>query len=482
MRRTPSAALVAAALVLVLAGAACISTPPSTRSRSDTQLEPDQGGLQREVAEAAETGKARLEALRHARDAGRLGLKRPVRSIPTPGWTTERVWNAKMDDWEPAIAADPSSPYVYALATRYGGPKACPTCRSPRIVLHVSADGGKTWGPDRFLCVCADVNTGQYDPIIEVDGNGVVHAVWLNGFTPGATYSRSNDHGQTWSTPLSVPAPWSDKPVLAVSDSGQDVYIAYNGPHRGDLLVAVSHDGGATFVQRRVTDVDRYFFEGGAWTSPDGRQIAFAVSDYSLEGYHGRIHSDVAISNDGGATWTLTRLATGDQQPNCTSAGCKAGFYGPTPTLAGDPSGRLVYVYSANSTRLGPQRVYALVSPDAGQTWGQPISFSPAGANAIFPAAASGGPGDFRVWWMDTRTGLWNVWYTSTTDGGATWTTPIRLSNATSGTPYKRPKGFLEAYGDYGEIDVTNEGKTVAIWGEGPSYDGPGGAWFIRQS
>ena len=86
------------------------------------------------------------------------------------------------------------------------------------------------------------------------------------------------------------------------------------------------------------------------------------------------------------------------------------------------------------------------------------------------------------MWWMDTRTGRWNVWYTGTIDGGATWTPPIRLSNATSGTPYKSRKGFLEAYGDYGEIDVTSEGRTVAIWGEGPSYNGPGGVWFIRQT
>ena len=82
---------------------------------------------------------------------------------------------------------------------------------------------------------------------------------------------------------------------------------------------------------------------------------------------------------------------------------------------------------------------------------------------------------------MDTRTGRWNVWYSRTTDGGATWSDAIRLSNARGGAVYKGPKGFLEAYGDYGEIDVTNEGKTVAIWGEGASYTGPGGVWFVRE-
>ena len=103
-------------------------------------------------------------------------------------------------------------------------------------------------------------------------------------------------------------------------------------------------------------------------------------------------------------------------------------------------------------------------------------------ANAIFPAMAAAGSGDFRVWWMDTRTGRWNVWYRASSDAGRTWSRDVRLSNASGGAPYKGTRGFGEAYGDYGEMAITNTGKTVAIWGEGPSYNGPGGVWFIRQT
>ena len=41
--------------------------------------------------------------------------------------------------------------------------------------------------------------------------------------------------------------------------------------------------------------------------------------------------------------------------------------------------------------------------------------------------------------------------------------------------------GFLEFYGDYGEIAVTNRGKTVAVWGEGFSWLGPGNVWVNVQ-
>jgi hypothetical protein len=82
---------------------------------------------------------------------------------------------------------------------------------------------------------------------------------------------------------------------------------------------------------------------------------------------------------------------------------------------------------------------------------------------------------------MDQRTGRWNVWYTTTSDLGATWDSPIRISDATSGTVYKNRRGFVEAYGDYGEIAITSAGNAVAVWGEGISYTGPGGVWFNRE-
>jgi hypothetical protein len=75
----------------------------------------------------------------------------------------------------------------------------------------------------------------------------------------------------------------------------------------------------------------------------------------------------------------------------------------------------------------------------------------------------------------------WNVFYRSSTDGGASWTAPVKISDAISGAAYKQEDGFDEVYGDYGEVAITSSGKAIATWGEGLSWAGPGGVWFNRQ-
>ncbi len=126
--------------------------------------------------------------------------------------------------------------------------------------------------------------------------------------------------------------------------------------------------------------------------------------------------------------------------------------------------------------------VYARSSTDGGATWSDRVRISRPGPNSAYPAAAGTGNGDIRVWFMDQRTGRWSVWYRASSDLGRSWSPAVRISDATSGTAYKNAKGSLEAYGDYGETNITNTGKVVAVWGEAASYNGPGGVWFNRQT
>jgi BNR repeat-like domain len=481
MRRAPAALAAVIAIALLLA--ACTSEPArAPRARAN---EPVDEGLEEELQEQAEQTQERIEALEAATEAGTVGLTAEVTGTPTPGWAGERVVNETGNDWEPAIATDPNAPFVYLLHNRYGGLAACASgCPDPAMILHVSKDGGKTWRPERFLCRCKGWN-GQFDPIIDVvPDTGDVVAVWMNGFK--IHFSRSGDHGRTWSKPVWIhpDVRWGDKPNLALSDDGQDVYVQFNGPTGGDDYVAMSHDGGDTWTTQKVTDSDRYYFDYGGAVLPDGRvvfsQISFSYTGpgHAAEGTQ-QIH--VFVSSNEGTTWNEILVDELELGSPCTSRSCYADFYDSGPALAEDAEGDLVIVYNGAGEHEGPQAVYARSSTNGGMTWSDRATLSKPGVNSAFPAAVGDGNDGARVWFMAQRNGRWNVWYRTTSDLGLTWSPREKLSDATGGTIYKHRNGFDEVYGDYGEIAVTSDGKTVATWGEGRSYFGPGGVWFNRE-
>ena len=481
---SPRSAIVAVALAaLVVSGCTSTRAPSSPRARAD---EPVDEGLAEEIAEQQETLDERTEALEAATAAGTVGIVEAVRRAPSPGWAGERIVNRRGNDWEPAVAADPNAPFVYILHNRYGGEDACANgCPDPAMILHVSGDGGVTWKPERFLCRCKGVRA-QYDPLIEVvPDTGDVVAVWMNQFQ--IQFARSTDHGSTWSkpTPIHADVKWGDKPNLAISDDGLDVYVQFNGPTGGDAYSAASHDGGLTWAATKITDSDRYYFDYGGAVLPNGdvvfSQISFTYSgpDDAAEGVQ-RIH--VFRSHDEGATWDELVVDELELGRECTSRSCYADFYDSGPALAADADGDLLIVYNGASRHFGPQTVYARSSNNGGITWSDRVQLSRDGANSAFPAAAGEGDDVVRVWFMAQRNQRWQVWYRTTDDLGATWSSREKISDATSGTVYKHPTGFDEAYGDYGEIAITSDGHTIGVWGEGTSYHGPGGVWFNRQT
>jgi hypothetical protein len=453
----------------------------SVSARAPKEAEEAQGG---ELVEEGEQEQERLQALEQARRQGTLGLVEPLAVRPARGWRGARLWRPRRDDWEPAVAGRPGSSRVYMLTTRYGGKPACErSCPDPAIRLRASRDGGVHWGRDRYLCRCRG-SENQYDPEIEMSADGSLYAAWLDSFTPGVTFARSDDNGHSWTKPVHVDKQlaWSDKPIIAVSDDGRDVYIAFNGPTRGDAYVAASHDRGGHFGRPvPVKTNKRYHFAGGGVVAPDGT-VAFGQTSYNQRST-GRVRVIATTSIDGGRTWRNVDVDEMAKQPNCTSRGCPKDFYGPQAAMAGDSGGELLILYNGASRWNGNQRVYARHSSDGGRSWSARTRISPIHANAAFPAAIGGNAGDFRVWYMDDRRGSdnrWNVWFRRSTDGGKNWSRSLRLSDATRGTAYIRKRGFLEPYGDYGELAIIAHDQTFAVWGEGISYRGPGGTWYNR--
>ena len=380
------------------------------------------------------------------------------------------------DQWEPAIAADGFG-HVYVLYPQYGQIPACTGCPLPSMTLLVSDNNGVDWQPPREI---TSHLTGQFDPQIVVDptDHRTVYAAWLQNRNRDAVVAKSVDFGQSWSVVVADrDGEDADKPVLAVR--GKDVYLAFN--REREMRIAVSHDGGVTFT---VGDVDPELdliraLGGGATVDVDGGvHVAWA-------GYVRRAKSQVSLyisnSSDGGKSWATIQMATSSVAPDCSAFRCEWGFLGAQITVASDEAGTLYALWNAGTRNEAPQRIYFASSTTAGETWSAAadVSLAPKGVEHAFPALVAGEADDVRIGWMDTRHApLWNTFYRSSSNGGATWSAESRLSNYVPGYRYIRSKGYSFPFGDYFEMDIDNQGRTQAVWGEGLNFRSPGSIWY----
>lgn len=462
------------AVSLLLVGAVSCAAPPERETSHREPAQQERGARPR--GSATYQAQAIPELFPKASDAA-------------SGWDSERLWSQHVD-WEPVVTADPVTPDIYQLTTRYYAPE-CPGCPDPSIVFRRSVDGGATWGPDSYLS-----RRGQElaDPQIAVAVDGTLYAAYLQDWWPGAVLVRSRNRGKTWSRPVSPltdsDLEWSDKPILTISSDGRDVYLAFNS---NDSYVAASHDFGRSFSAPVRTNRDsRTWFHTDGVVATDGT-VYIAATDYKLD-LAGRSHISILRSTDEGTSWETIRVDTSEGAPRCRwwAPGCYSGFLGPSVAVAADTSGLLMVVYNAGTESGEPQRLWMRTSQD-GLDWSRRkrISRAHRWVNNAFPAAEAGSlPGDFRVVWQDDRktrpprdtneVRWWNTWYRSTTDGGATWSKPIRLSNRGERTIYKSRRGYGFPYGDYLWLAVDGTGTNHVIWGEGESLSGNGGTWLTR--
>jgi len=467
------------ALAIVVAALMISHTPSATTESAAISLEQRADTLAREQA---------------TREGAAPVTTRDLDHLPSAGWSGEQPLDAAGNDWEPNVATDPSGPHAYVLTTRYD-PANCDGCPNPAIILATSSDRGVTWSDGEPLCICPGT-ARQFDPQIAVAIDGTVHASWMDGYD--IVTARSSDHGATWTEPTSVlgDATWGDKPWLVVAPSGQDVYVSFHGRSN---FVASSHDGGATWGNPiKIHDSSRALFTSGGYVSARGL-IVFSGTSIRLDA-SGRLDLDsplhiVAVrSTDGGRTWKTTALATSQVPIACENPReCDPEGFDAQASLAGTPGmpgARLTTLYTVAAKPRDPLVTVARTSRDGGATWGRPVQLSRrlrtdgSPIRTALPTVAVAPDGEIRAFFVDDRFGVFrrNAWFRRSTDGGSTWSKPVRISDATGGTIYKYPGGFATEYGDYGGIAITDDGATIAVWGEGRGTYGPGGTWINREA
>ncbi len=422
--------------------------------------------------------------------------------------TTQRLGFCGGDDWEPDITADGAG-HVYVVITHFAGNTTCDPASGAngnRIMIQVSSDGGKTFSAPR---VVSDTPGGinypdQADPTVAVDQTtGAVYVSFLAfGISGGHTdlYAvKSTDFGSTFPRVAKVNTSKDCKncdheKILA---RGNNVYVAYS--QAASHFLSLSTDGGATFTQNTVSTADVLAFaEGGALDASGNAWFAWA--DCQSSNCTGAPATDYRVSETLAGTSTTTFspiIAQSPQGPDCPFASCGFAYFGPQVDVGIDQAGTVYLVWQDgqdHTARKSPP-IINLSKCSANCTGGSGWSFvgrvddktaSGCGGSAcfaLFPRVLGGGAGQVSVIWMDDRNGTpldhtngWNVWYRTSTTGGASWTAPgQRISQFDPSQSQSQSSGFLFPYGDYMGIALNPNCPTrqpVMAWGEGHNWVG----------
>jgi len=259
----------------------------------------------------------------------------------------------------------------------------------PHPQVWKSVDHGATW-MRLYLGSEAAGATGNSDVDLAIAADGTLYIVAMSydrkthegtGMAAGA----STDSGSTWHwTPLSR-ARFDDRPWIETAPDGSAHVIWNDG---SGVTHAVSRDRGATWMTTgRVHD------KGGSSHMAIGAHGEIAVrvtpSSASANRFDRRVDL-IAISSDGGATWT-THPAPGERDWNAPEEKEITPRW--VEPLAWDPDGAL---YSAWCDKAGLQLAR---SDDRGATW-QTWLAAPSSVRTFFPYLISRGHGRLAASWF----------------------------------------------------------------------------------
>lgn len=203
-------------------------------------------------------------------------------------------------------------------------------------------------------------------PQVAVDARGAIHVVY--GVGDVVYYRRSEDDGESFSPPVSLPAVHAMSlglrrgPRLVVTDSALCVTAigGKQGKGRdGDIVALRSTDGGQTWhAAGQVNDVADAAREGLHGMAAGPRGVLCCVwLDLRARG----TQIMAATSSDGGATWSKNVVVY--RSPEKSVCECCH------PSVAYDAAGRLVVLW--RNSLAGARDMYFAVSADGGQTFGE---------------------------------------------------------------------------------------------------------------
>ncbi|HEY2294794.1 MAG TPA: PKD domain-containing protein [Thermoanaerobaculia bacterium] len=358
---------------------------------------------------------------------------------------------------------------------------------SGRQAQFYSGDGGTTWGQTSLPLLSSD--TFQGDPAVDWTSDGTAWATSLginiSGFfaTVAVRAYRSSNGGATWTYDGTISGSQTtpDKEMLWADHSATSPFK--------DNLYAVWVYQGNTYVNRRTGP-------SGAWGTP----LSLLVSTFSAEAgadVKSNAYGDVFVfwpGTDNGAAGTPNRIfvqKSTDGGQTFQAGVTAARTYGLYQYGIPAQSRRLVLIYvsggayrtasknlvyaawndltgaagctsnanapGTNAASACKSRIWLARSTDGGATWSTPVMINNQASlnDQFFPhLTVDQTNGTVSIAYYDTVNDpgrlKTDVWYQSSYDDGATWSSPTKVTTAqTDESPTATGADLGNQYGDY---------------------------------
>ena len=355
--------------------------------------------------------------------------------------------NAEVEPWVEANPTNPNNLVAVWQQDRWsnGGARG--------LLTAVTHDGGVSWSTTfPHFSVCAGgtaANGGNYerssDPWVTFSPDGVAYQIslsvnFVNDPATAILVSRSTDGGNTWSEPITVvrdpsnvaPFLFNDKEsITADPNDSRFVYAIwdrlrfpsdradFNAQHafsfRGDAMFSRTTNGGASWEPARA------IFAPQALESTIGHQIVVRPTGELVDLFtlfqgsgNNRPGSSLAMmrSTDKGATWSAPEVVHKIQFDGAfdPDTGLPIRAEGFVPEVAVDRNNGNLYATWQDIRFSGVDQIAFSMSTDGGNTWSEPIKVSQtppsadvANEQAWVPAVHVSDDGTIAVTYYDFR-------------------------------------------------------------------------------
>ncbi len=250
------------------------------------------------------------------------------------------------------------------------------------------------------------------EPRVSVVGDQIVNIAWFddNYGNYDIFFARSTDDGASFEPIENLSNNSGSSTQVRLGSSGNNTYIAWQDDISGnnDISFRSSVDGGDNFSESiNISN------NSGDSRFPKVASIENQVYVVWHDNSTGNFETYYTKSNDGGNTFTNPTILT-------HSTG-RASF----PDIALSNSS-LNIVWGDNS--LENYDIFLMHSTYGGTTFEDPINLSNNLGSSAEPRISTSGNNTYVVWYDDTL-GNFDVFFTRSTDGGASFEPPINLSD-----------------------------------------------------